>query len=200
MPPLRRADLQPDPVRQFARWYDDAMEAGIPLAEGMTLATVDERGRPSARIVLLKSFDESGFAFYTNYLSRKARELDGNPAAALCFWWPKLDRQVRIEGSVTRVTVAESDAYFATRPRGSQIGAWASDQSSVVADRSSLEDRARAIEQRWRGQDIPRPAHWGGFRLRHESVEFWENREDRLHDRFLYTRAGEEWLIERLAP
>lgn len=200
MPLLHKADLQPDPVDQFTRWYHDAMEARIPLAEGMTLATVDEQGRPSARVVLLKSYDRTGFAFYTNYLSRKARELEGNPAAALCFWWPQLDRQVRIEGSVTRVTDAESDAYFATRPRGSQIGAWASDQSRVVDDRSLLEDRAREIEQRWRGQDIPRPKHWGGFRLRHESVEFWQNREDRLHDRFRYTRSGERWRIECLAP
>lgn len=201
MPPLRRDDLQPDPVRQFARWYHDAMEARLPLPDGMTLATVDEHGRPSSRVVLLKSFDESGFVFYTNYRSRKALELAGNPAAALCFWWPSLDRQVRIEGSVARVTEAESDAYFATRPRGSQIGAWASDQSRVVDDdRSTLEDRARELEQRWRGQDIPRPPQWGGFRLRHEAFEFWQNRDDRLHDRFRYTRWGEEWRIERLAP
>jgi pyridoxamine 5'-phosphate oxidase len=200
MQPFDDSSLHGDPVQQFARWFHDAVDAKLPLAEAVTLATVDAEGRPSARVVLLKDFDEHGFVFFTNYESRKAHDLAANPRAALCFWWPPLERQVRIEGSVERVAAAESDAYFASRPRGSQIGAWASDQSTVIESRRILEDRAAQLAARWTGSAVPRPPHWGGFRLRPDSIEFWQNRDDRLHDRFRYTRDGDRWRIERLAP
>ncbi|MGH9459065.1 MAG: pyridoxamine 5'-phosphate oxidase [Thermoanaerobaculia bacterium] len=200
MAELRVEDLHPDPVRQFERWFHDAVEAKHLLPEGMTLATADRNGQPSARVVLLKGFDEHGFVFFTNYRSRKCRDLEENPRAALCFWWPLVARQVRIEGTTAPTSAAESDAYFATRPRGSQIGAWASDQSSTIGDRAILEERAEEIARRWEGQPIPRPAHWGGWRLVPEAFEFWENRDDRLHDRFRYTRVPDGWLIDRLAP
>lgn len=200
MHPLHEADLHTDPIHQFGRWFHDAIEAKAALPEAVTLATADRDGRPSARVVLLKDFDEHGFVFFTNYESRKARDLEANPRAALCFWWPALERQVRIEGSVTRVEEKESDAYFSTRPRGSQIGAWASEQSSVIESRRLLEERAADLSARWIESSVPRPPHWGGFRLLPESVEFWQNRDDRLHDRFRYVRAGARWKIERLAP
>jgi pyridoxamine 5'-phosphate oxidase len=197
---LREAELHPDPIRQFAHWFRDAIEAKIPLAEGMTLATVDDEGRPSARVVLLKDFDERGFTFYTNYRSRKAIELDRNPHAALCFWWGPLERQVRIEGRVERVAEGESDAYFATRPRGSQIGAWASPQSSPIESREELETTAFALIEEYAGKDVPRPPHWGGYRLHPSALEFWQNRDDRLHDRFRYERIKDGWKITRLGP
>ncbi|MFN2442286.1 MAG: pyridoxamine 5'-phosphate oxidase [Thermoanaerobaculia bacterium] len=197
---LHESDLQADPIRQFARWFHDAIEAKIPLAEGMTLATADGGGRPSARVVLLKDFDERGFTFYTNFRSRKAAELDINPHAALCFWWGALERQVRIEGEVARVDDAESDAYFATRPRGSQIGAWASPQSRAIESREVLEENAHSLIEQYAGKVVPRPAHWGGYRLVPRVLEFWQNRDDRLHDRFRYDRLEEEWKITRLGP
>jgi pyridoxamine 5'-phosphate oxidase len=197
---LHEAELLSDPIRQFAHWFHDAIEAKIPLAEGMTLATVDGEGRPSARVVLLKDFDERGFTFYTNYQSRKAIELDGNPHAALCFWWGPLERQVRIEGEVERVAEEESDAYFATRPRGSQIGAWASPQSSPIESRQALEAAAFALIEKYAGKDVPRPPHWGGYRLHPRALEFWQNRDDRLHDRFRYERTADGWTITRLGP
>ncbi|HVR42173.1 MAG TPA: pyridoxamine 5'-phosphate oxidase [Thermoanaerobaculia bacterium] len=200
MRPIEASDLHPDPIRQFARWFQDAVDAQLPLSEGMTLATVDAEGRPSARVVLLKTFDERGFAFFTNYLSRKARELEARPDAALCFWWPPLGRQVRIEGRAERVSAEESDVYFATRPRGSQIGAWASDQSATIPDRRVLETKAEELIRRFEGRAIPRPPHWGGFRVVPRSIEFWHNQDDRLHDRFLYTRNRDGWIVERLAP
>jgi pyridoxamine 5'-phosphate oxidase len=200
MNPLGADDLQPDPVDQFARWFRDAVDAKLTLPEAFTLATAGRDGAPSARVVLLKDFDAQGFVFFTNYESRKARDLEANPRAALCFWWPALERQVRIEGSVARVPEDESDAYFSTRPRGSQIGAWASEQSSVIEGRRILEQRAEELSARWIESSIPRPAHWGGFRLLPQSIEFWQNRDDRLHDRFRYVRDGERWRIERLAP
>ena len=200
MNPLHERTLESDPVRQFALWYREAADANLTLPEALTLATADADGKPSARIVLLKDFDEDGFVFYTKYESRTARELDVNPRAALCFWWPALERQVRIEGGVTRVGDAESDTYFSTRPRGSQIGAWASEQSRVIESRTILEERAAELTARWIESSVPRPRHWGGFRLRAESIEFWQNRDDRLHDRFRYVRDGGGWRIERLAP
>ena len=200
MQPLHETDLRPDPIDQFARWFQDAVAAKLTLPEAFTLATASADGAPSARVVLLKDFDAHGFVFFTNYQSRKARDLDANPRAALCFWWPALERQVRIEGSVTRVPDDESDAYFSTRPRGSQIGAWASDQSSVIESRRILEERAGELSARWIDSSVPRPAHWGGFRLLPETLEFWQNRDDRLHDRFRYVRDGERWTIQRLAP
>jgi len=192
--------VETDPFAQFARWWADALEAGVPQPEAMTLATADAHGRPSARMVLLKSHDAAGFTFYTNYSGRKSRELAENPLAALLFFWQPLERQVRIEGAITRVSAAEADAYFDTRPRDSRIGAWASPQSEVLPDRATLE-RAFA-EQRARFGDgpIPRPPHWGGFRVAPDSLEFWQGRQSRLHDRFRFRREGGGWRRERLAP
>ena len=200
MQPLAESNLDPDPFLQFAHWFREAIEAGIPLAEAMTLATADADGRPAARVVLLKGFDDDGFLFFTNYESRKSRELDANPRAALCFWWPVLQRQVRIEGDVLRLSSGESDAYFATRPRGSQLGAWASPQSEVIPGRQVLEETMVELIGRWADAPIPRPPHWGGYRLNARSIEFWQNRDDRLHDRFRYTRVDRAWRIDRLAP
>lgn len=197
--PLRREDIDADPFVQFGKWFEEAKAAGGILPEGLTLATVDGEGRPSARIVLLKGFDESGFTFFTNYDSRKSRELAANPNAALVFWWPALERQLRIEGTVTRVSEAESDAYFATRPRGSQLGAWASNQSGTIEE-GILEARLAEIERRYERSDVPRPPHWGGFRLDPEMIELWQGRPNRLHDRFRYLRTGGRWAIDRLAP
>lgn len=200
MPPLAETNLDPDPFLQFAGWFREAIEAEIPLAEAMTLATADSDGRPSARVVLLKGFDDDGFLFFTNYESRKSRELAENPRAALCFWWPVLQRQVRIEGDVLRLSSGESEAYFATRPRGSQLGAWASPQSEVIPGRQVLEETMVELIGRWADAPIPRPPHWGGYRLNARSIEFWQNRDDRLHDRFRYTRVDRAWRIDRLAP
>jgi pyridoxamine 5'-phosphate oxidase len=166
----------------------------------MTLATAGADGRPSARMVLLKGVDERGFVFYTNYGSRKAAELDGSGAAALVFWWPPLQRQVRVEGSVERVTREESEAYFRTRPVGSRLGAWASAQSQVIAGREVLERRLRELQEQFGDGEVPLPSFWGGYRVRPEVIEFWQNRSDRLHDRLRYRRVGEGWKIERLSP
>ena len=221
---LRRKDLDPDPIGQFQRWFDQAtgarasgrlrrffvtlykrllMIGGLEIVDinAMTLATVDEEGRPSARVVLLKGIDPRGFVFFTNYNSRKGRELAGNPNAALVCYWPELERQVTIAGKVTRVPGAESDAYFASRPYGSRIGAWASDQSQVVRDRAELEEHWKQFERKYPGPDVPRPLHWGGYVLYPERLEFWQGRPNRLHDRFRYTRqADNSWRIERLSP
>lgn len=196
---LTRADLASEPLEQFRRWFEDARGA-TREPNAMTLATVDPAGRPSARTVLLKGIDDRGLTFFTNLESHKARELAANPRAALVFWWEPLARQVRFEGEVERVGDAEADAYFATRPRGSQMGAWASAQSTVIPDRAALEAAEQACQARFGDGPVPRPAFWGGFRLVPERVEFWQGRVNRLHDRLRYTRTATAWRVERLAP
>lgn len=190
-----------DPFGQFEAWYRDARATSNPDPSAMTLATSTPEGAPSARVVLLKSFDQRGFVFFTNYHSRKGHELMHNPRAALLFHWPELVRQIRIEGITHRVSAEESDAYFRTRPRGSQIGALASDQSRPIENRKVLEERVSELSAELRDQEVPRPPHWGGYRLVPSALEFWQGRQDRLHDRIRYTRAtGGEWRIERLSP
>jgi len=190
-----------DPIKQFQAWFDDAIAAKLPLPEAMNLATATPESRPSSRVVLLKQVDQKGFVFFTNYHSAKAQQLESNPYAALVFYWPQLDRQVRIEGKVERTSVAESAEYFQTRPRESQIGAWASPQSSVIAGREVLEERARELEEYYRDREIECPGHWGGYRLRPDRIEFWKSRVGRLHDRILYELMSDgEWAIKRLAP
>ena len=195
---LREADVDPDPLRQFARWFDEAAAAGVATPEAMALATATTDGRPSVRMVLLKGFDARGFAFYTGYESRKGRELAENPHAALLFHWP--GRQVRIEGSVERLPDEESDAYFASRPRASRLSAIASHQSEVLRDRDELEERVAELDATYTGTEPPRPDRWGGYRLAPETYELWEHRDDRLHDRLRYRRDGRGWVVERLAP
>ena len=199
--PLDERAVAADPMKQFASWYERAEGSGIHLPMAMTLATSSKDGKPSARIVLLKQADERGFIFYTNYQSRKGRDLIENPQAALVFFWHDLDRQVRAEGSISRVPADESDRYFATRPRESQIGAHASAQSEPIDGRGPLEAEAARLEKEFSGKAVPRPAHWGGFCLRPSRVEFWQGREGRLHDRIVYSRdpAG-RWIVGRLSP
>jgi pyridoxamine 5'-phosphate oxidase len=187
------------PITEFLNAVERARSHQVDTAP-VTLATADERGRPSARMVLLRGADERGFVFHTNYRSRKGRELERNPHAALCIYWPTLDEQIRVEGSVERLTAAESDEYFRSRPRGSQLGAWASDQSAVLQTREALEERYREIERRFEGQPVERPPFWGGYRIVPALIEFWYGRPDRLHDRVLYTRDADGWRIERLNP
>jgi pyridoxamine 5'-phosphate oxidase len=198
--PLRRNDLDPDPLRQFHVWYEAAGAANVARPEAAALATATPDGRPSVRFVLLKSADEHGFLFYSGYRSRKGQELDANPRAALCFYWHELGRQVRVEGPAERTSLSESDAYFASRPYGAQLSATASRQSEVVADRRELEQAVEALKARHGEGMVPRPEIWGGFAIRPELYEFWQHREDRLHDRFRYRREGDGWAIERLAP
>lgn len=197
---LTEADAGPDPLALFRRWFRAAEDASVPLPEAMALSTATADGRPSARMVLLKELGDGGFVFYTNYGSRKAAELDANPHAALTFHWPALERQVRIEGTVVRGGPGDADEYFATRPRESQIGAWASPQSGEIASRAALEEAAAAREEEFAGRDVPRPPHWGGYVLRPERIEFWQGRHGRLHDRLLYERAEDGWTRRRLAP
>ena len=200
-PPLTRAALAADPVRQFLRWFAAARRSGrCALPEAMCLSTVDARGRPDARVVLLKEADAGGFVFYTNLHSPKARQLARHPRAALTFCWEPMQRQVRITGRVKRVSERDANAYFATRPRGSQLGAWASSQSVVLPDRAALECRFAAMERRYTGRAVPRPRWWGGLRVVPEIVEFWQARPDRLHDRFVYRRRGARWTVRRLSP
>ena len=221
---LRRSDLDPDPIAQFNRWFDQARGARasgrvrsffirlyktLLLASGaepldltaMTLATADKQGRPSARVVLLKGVDQRGFIFYTNYESRKGQELAQNPEAALVFYWPDQERQVCIAGEISPLPAAESDAYFRTRPRGSRLAAWASQQSATVKDRAALEEKWKQLEAQYADQDVPRPPFWGGYLLSPVRIEFWQGRPNRLHDRFCYRlQQDKTWLIERLSP
>jgi pyridoxamine 5'-phosphate oxidase len=198
---LREADLDPDPFEQFRAWLEQALAARLPQPVAMTLATATADGKPSARLVLLRGFDARGFVFFTNYDSRKAQELESNPWAALVFYWPELDRQIRIEGRAERVSPEESDAYFRSRPRGSCLGAWASPQSRVIPNWEVLERRMDELAARYRDREIPRPPHWGGYRVLPVAIEFWQGRPNRLHDRLRYqlTEQG-GWLLERLGP
>ena len=200
VPALTESAIESDPIAQFARWFDEARAVITPLPHAMAFATATSTGRPSVRMVLLKDFDAAGFVFYTNYNSRKGRELTANPRGSLLFYWGALERQVRVDGKVKKVTARESDAYFATRPRGSQLSAWASPQSAVLPDRAVLEQKYKGAAAGYPGE-VPRPPRWGGYRLIPEAIEFWQGREDRLHDRIRYRRARNgRWGIERLAP
>jgi len=198
---LRRSDLNPDPIKQFANWFTTAIETGIRDVNAMSLATAGQDAKPSVRIVLLKSFDEDGFVFFTNYESEKGKQLEANPYAALGFYWIELDRQIRISGKVDKTSRKESQTYFRSRPVGSQLSAWASRQSAVLDGRRVLDARMEEMNERFADKRVPLPPHWGGYRLKPDNMEFWQGRSNRLHDRFRYTRQSDgSWLIERLAP
>lgn len=197
---LLETEVNANPIQQFQLWFDQAIQAELPEPNAMTLATVSTAGKPAARMVLLKGVDSAGFVFYTNYQSRKGQELTATPWAALVFWWAELERQVRIEGPVSKVSDTETETYFYSRPRGSQLGAWASDQSQVIGDRTILEQRLQDLEQQYQNQPIPRPSHWGGYRLQPDLIEFWQGRPNRLHDRLSYQRQNEAWTVQRLSP
>lgn len=197
---LREDELADDPIEQVRRWLDEARAFGLPMPEAMTLATSDAAGRPSARIVLLHGIEAKGFVFHTNYESRKGRELEANPQAAFVLYWQPLGRQIRIEGSIERVSEEESAHYFLTRPRGGQLGAWASRQSEQIESRDVLEERVRRLEREYEGREVPLPPFWGGYRLRPDRIELWQHGEDRLHDRIVYERSGDGWTHSRLSP
>lgn len=197
---LRRADLDPDPIRQFGIWFTASLEAGIREVNAMVLSTVSEKNAPSSRVVLLKGFDADGFVFYTNYHSEKGRQLKASAACSLVFHWKELERQVRIDGSAKRVSHEESLRYFRSRPRGSQLGAWTSHQSEVIDARRVLDARLAEMTDKFEGKELPLPPNWGGYRVKASRMEFWQGRPNRLHDRFRYLRDGDGWRIERLAP
>lgn len=197
---LEREDLDNDPVRQFEVWLKEACDSEPLDPNAMSVATVDAEGRPDTRTVLLKYYDKSGFVFFTNFSSAKSKQIDHNNHVALLFFWPSLGRQIRIRGSAEKIPTSETLKYFTTRPRGSQIGAWVSAQSSIISSRSLLEAKYAEIKQKFADGDVPLPSFWGGYRVVATEVEFWQSRTNRLHDRFLYTRGGDDWRIERLAP
>ncbi len=196
------SDVEKHPIMQFKKWFEEAMKAEVPEPNAFNLATADKNGKPSARIVLLKSFDENGFIFFTNYNSRKGQEIEENPQAAMAFLWHELQRQVRVEGSIEKISEKESTDYFKSRPKGSQIGAWASPQSQVIPDRQVLKDKVSDLEQEYQDEEtLPKPAHWGGYRIIPNFIEFWQGRPSRLHDRIAYHKNQKgDWNIERLAP
>lgn len=198
---LDEAGVAADPIQQFGIWWQEALQSEIVEVNAMTLATANEQGVPSARIVLLKGYDERGFVFFSNYESKKAGDLQANPMASLVFFWKELERQVRISGRVEKVTELESDQYFQSRPEGSRIGAWASPQSTVISSRQVIEEKVEALQVSFEGKEIPRPLHWGGYRVVPSNIEFWQGRSSRLHDRIQYTlQSDDNWVIERLAP
>ena len=198
---IQERELDPDPLREFQKWFDKARASGEAMPEAMALATATPAGVPSVRMVLFKGIDKEGFEFFTNFQSRKSRELDANPRAAIVFWWERLQLQVRAEGRVEKAEAARADEYFRTRPRGSQIGAWVSHQSQLIPDRACLQRRAQELEKTYSGLEVPRPPFWGGFRLIPDSMEFWHGRANRLHDRLRYRQSGtREWVLERLSP
>jgi pyridoxamine 5'-phosphate oxidase len=196
---LTERDVDPDPILQFEKWFEEALHAGLIEPNAMTLATSTRDGHPSARVVLLKGADANGFVFFTDYRSRKGAELDANPHVSLCFWWDALQRQVRISGTAVRVSREETAAYFHTRPHGSRVGAWASQQSATLASREMLEKEVERLERAY-PDDVPLPPHWGGYRVTPDFIEFWQGRPSRLHDRIVYTRDGSAWKIGRLSP
>ncbi len=197
---LVEADANPDPIVQFQTWFDESVAAQLPEPNAMTIATATPEGIPSARVVLLKGLDDRGFVFFTNYDSHKGQELQANPHAAIVFLWTELERQVRIQGTVERISAAESDNYYYSRPAGSRLGAWASEQSQVIADRTVLETRLAELQTEYPDGDIARPSHWGGFRVMPTLIEFWQGRSSRLHDRLRYQKVGTSWAIDRLSP
>ncbi len=199
-PLLTQNSVAEDPIEQFGSWFEEALDDDLTDANAVTIATATKDGKPSARTVLLKDFDDSGFRFYTNYDSRKGNELAENPNAALCFYWPEQNRQIRVEGPVKKVSASNSAAYFAERPRASQLSAWASKQDKVLSSREELERDFEEAKKRFEGRDVELPEYWGGYNLEPESIEFWQGRPSRLHDRILYEKKGNTWKISRLAP
>lgn len=197
---LDESQVDKSPFLQFEKWFKEAVDAHVNEPNAMTVATASKSGKPAARILLLRNFNENGFVFYTNYSSRKGEEIDENPNCALLFFWPELERQVRIEGKLIKQSSAESDLYFNSRPRTSKLGAWTSPQSKVVKNRKELDELYEQTSQRFPSEDVPRPPHWGGFVLQPDSIEFWQGRPSRMHDRILYTLVNGNWRIERLAP
>ena len=197
---LDKKDVNVNPILQFEKWFKEAVDAKVNEPNAMTVATASPEGRPSARILLLRNFYENGFVFYTNYTSRKGGEILKNPYASLLFFWPELERQVRIEGKLTKQSAEESDKYFKTRPRTSKLGAWTSEQSRVVASRTALDEEYKKLSEKYPGEDVPRPIYWGGYILEPANIEFWQGRPSRMHDRLLYTKEKDNGKIERLAP